>query len=114
MDPQPPKVRPPPPRAYVEELLEGEGEARLVVRGSFGLHVKDRLLEDLFVADVGLDQVLEAGNQRLCLFAELGGNTNTHRRITPKTVCRLTRPYSVKSLDRTFLYLFIQFFFMFS
>lgn len=33
----------------------------------------DGLLEDLLVADVGLDQSPETGNDRVCLFVELEG-----------------------------------------
>lgn len=57
--------------AYVQKLFEGEGEAGLVVRGSFCLHAFDGLLEDLLVAHVGLDQSPEAGNHRVGLLVEL-------------------------------------------
>lgn len=64
--------------SYVQQLLEGEGEAGLVVGGSFGLHVHDGLLEDLLVANVGLDQSPEAGNHGVGLLVELEeGNTET-------------------------------------
>lgn len=46
-------------------------EARLVVRGSFGLHLLYGILEDLFVAHVGLDQVFKAGNHSLSFLVKL-------------------------------------------
>lgn len=46
-------------------------KSRLVVRGSFGLHLLNGILEDLFVAHIGLDQVFEAGNHSLSLLVKL-------------------------------------------
>lgn len=46
-------------------------KSRLVVSGSFGLHLLYGILEDLFVAHVGLDQLFEAGNHSLGLLVKL-------------------------------------------
>lgn len=46
-------------------------KSRLVVSGSFGLHLLYGILEDLFVAHVGLDEVFEAGNHSLGLLVKL-------------------------------------------
>lgn len=59
--------------SYVKKLLKGEGEARLVIGGSFGLHMHDGFLEDLLVPNVGLDQSLKARHNGICFFIELEG-----------------------------------------
>lgn len=59
--------------SYIEKLFKGKCEARLVICGSFGLHMHDGLLEDLLVPNIGLDQSPEAGNNCICLLVELEG-----------------------------------------
>lgn len=56
---------------YVQQLVEGKMKSRLVVCGSFGLHLLYGILEDFFVAHVSLDQVFEAGNHSLGLLVKL-------------------------------------------
>ena len=62
-------------------------KSRLVVGGAFGLHLLHCILEDLFVAHIGLDEMFEAGNHGLGLLVELkhsrrhglGNNPNKDR-----------------------------------
>lgn len=61
--------------SYIEKLFKGKGEARLVVCGSFGLHMHDGLLEDLLVTNVSLDQSPEAGNHGIGFLVKLGAET---------------------------------------
>lgn len=42
-----------------------------IIRGAFGLHLLHRVLEDLFVSHVSLDEMFEAGNHSLGLLVEL-------------------------------------------
>ena len=46
-------------------------KSRLVVCGSFGLHLLYGILEDLFITHIGLHQVFEAGNHSLSLLVKL-------------------------------------------
>lgn len=46
-------------------------KSRLVVSGAFSLHLLHCVLEDLFVAHVSLDEMLEAGNHSLSLLVKL-------------------------------------------
>lgn len=46
-------------------------KSRLVVRGSFSLHLLHSFLENLFVADICLNEVFEARNHGLSLLIEL-------------------------------------------
>ena len=64
--------------SYIQKLFKGECEARLVICGSFGLHVHDSLLEDLLVTNVGLDQSPEARNNSIGLLIELEEETQRH------------------------------------
>lgn len=57
--------------SYIQQLLECKVEARLVVSGALSLHELHGLLESPLISHVGLDEMLEAGHHRLCLFAEL-------------------------------------------
>lgn len=80
-DKHPPPRCPAPQRlvgSYIEKLFKGECEARLVICGSFGLHMHDSLLEDLLVTNVGLDQSPEARNNSVGLLIELEGEIQRH------------------------------------
>lgn len=46
-------------------------KARLVVGGAFSLHLLHRVLKDLFVAHVCLNEMLEAGDHCLGLLVKL-------------------------------------------
>ena len=46
-------------------------KSRLVVSGAFSLHLIHSIFEDLFVADVSLDKMFEAGNHGLGLLVKL-------------------------------------------
>lgn len=63
---------------YIEKLFKGKLEARLVICGSFGLHMHDSLLEDLLVPNIGLDQSSEARNNGIGLLVELEEQTQRH------------------------------------
>lgn len=56
---------------YIQQLVEGKVKARLVVGGAFSLHLLHSVLEDLLVAHVCLNEMLEAGDHRLGLLVKL-------------------------------------------
>lgn len=64
--------------SYIEKLFEGKREARLVICGSFGLHMHDGLFEDLLVTNIGLDQSPEARNDSISLLIELEEEAQRH------------------------------------
>lgn len=70
-------------RTYIQQLVKGKVEARLVVGGAFSLHLLHRVLEDLLVAHVSLDQMLEAGYHRLGLLVELQHGEGCQRELRP-------------------------------
>lgn len=71
--------------SYIEKLLKGKRKARFVICGSFGLHMHDSFLEDLLVANVGLDQSPETRDNSLCLFVKLENRKIDKNKQTKKT-----------------------------
>lgn len=57
---------------HVQELVESEVKAGLVLSGTLGLHLLHGLFKDLLVTHVSLHQVLKASDNWLRLFIELG------------------------------------------